>query len=147
MNSTIKKLDAQAVDQFIELLHIFAVEFEMESFQIPSRNHLQRLLDQPDFWVFVALIDDKIAGGLTAYILQQYYVEKPLIYLYDLAVSAQFQRQGVGRQLLVGLTEYSRFVGADEVFVQADSDAAVALDFYRATGGNAQPVMHFTYLL
>ena len=147
MNSTIKKLDAQAVDKFIELLHVFAVEFEMESFQMPSRNHLQQLLDQPDFWVFVALIDDKIVGGLTTYILRQYYIEKPLVYLYDLAVSAQFQRQSVGRQLLAGLTEHSRLIGADEIFVQADSDDVVALDFYRATGGNAQPVIHFTYLL
>lgn len=147
MNITVRKLDPQSIGQFIELLHVFEVEFEMNSFNRPSRDYLQRLLDQPDFWVFVALVGDEVVGGLTAYVLPQYYTEKPLVYLYDLAVSAQFQRRGVGRQLLADLTQQGRLAGVDEVFVQADGDDMIALDFYRGTGGNAEPVVHFTYLV
>ena len=142
---TIQKLDAHGINSFVDLLRVFEVVFEMKAYSMPPQPYLQRLLEQDSFWIFVAVINGEVVGGLTAYVLPQYYTERPLVYLYDLAVNISHQRQGVGRQLLAGLTQYSRSLGVDEVFVQADGDDAEAINFYQATGGRAESVVHFTY--
>lgn len=147
MHVSIEKLEAHAIDQFIELIRVFDVVFDMDGFKMPPSAYLQRVLAQDTFWVFVAVVDDKVVGGLTAYVLPQYYTQRPLVYLYDLAVSHDYQRRGIGSQLVAGLNNYCRSLGIDEVFVQADGDDVEAINFYRATGGLAEQVVHFTYPL
>lgn len=145
---TIKKLSKQDSDQFIAVIKLFEEVFEMENFSIPQSNHLQRLLSRSDFFVFVALLDNKVVGGLTAYVLEQYYSEKPLAYIYDLAVEIVHQRQGIGRKLIAGINDYCDKEGFEEVFVQADKVDDYAIDFYRATQpAGEEEVMHFYYLL
>lgn len=87
-------------------------------------------------------------GGLTVYILDQYYSKKPLAYIYDLAVLKEFQRKGIGKQLIKHVVEYCAENGFEEAFVQADRADAYALDFYRLTNPTSeQDVVHFNYFL
>ena len=95
MSIEIKKLGKQDIDKFIELIRVFEDVFEMKNFKMPDKNYLQQLLEKNSFFVFVALSDDKVIAGLTSYTLQQYYSTSPLVYLYDLAVKTEFQRQGI----------------------------------------------------
>jgi len=141
----IKKLNADDIGSFQELLFVFEKVFEMEDFSIPNKEHLQRLLGKEGFHVFVAFLEGKVVGGLTAHTLPQYYSTMPLVYIYDLAVSTELQRKGIGRMLISGVKAYCREMGMEEVFVQADEEDAHALDFYQATGGRAEKVVHFTY--
>lgn len=93
-------------------------------------------------------MNTKIVGGLSVYILEQYYSKKPLAYLYDLAVLKEFQRKGVGRKLMEFVTRYCRQKGIEEVFVQADKADEYAIEFYRSTKPtNEEQVVHFTYRL
>jgi ribosomal protein S18 acetylase RimI-like enzyme len=147
MNAETHILTAADADKFIELINVFAAVFDMKPFELPDSQYLQQLLQRDSFFVVVALAGKRVVGGLTAYTLPQYYCMKPLVYLYDLAVSPDFQRQGIGRQLLRHLNEHCRQIGAEEVFVQADRVDQHALDFYRSTGGNEEDVVHFTYPL
>ena len=147
MNVFIQKVDGRAVERFMELIRVFEVVFEMENVSLPPSSYLEEVLNQNTFWVFVALIEDKVVGGLTAYVLPQYHSKRPLVYLYDLAVSPSYQRRGIGRQLVTGLTSYCRPLGVEVVFVQADGEDAEAVEFYRSTGGLGQEVVHFTYSL
>jgi aminoglycoside 3-N-acetyltransferase I len=148
MNMEIKKLTHQDIDEFIALIRVFEEVFEMENFVMPHQEHLRKVLLKPDFIVFVAIMDDQVIGGLTTYVLEQYYAEKPLAYIYDLAVKANYQRQGIGKQLIAGVTNYCREKGFEEVFVQADKVDDYALDFYRSTGVTAEEqVVHFYYTL
>lgn len=71
MNIAIKKLEEHATGFFDDLLRVVEAVFEMKDFQMPSRAHVKRLLRQDSFWGFVALADDRVIGGLTAYILPQ----------------------------------------------------------------------------
>ncbi len=119
----------------------------MEGFKMPDENYLKQLLAQDDFFVFVASSDDKVVGGLTAYTLQQYYSQMPLVYIYDLAVKTEYQRQGIGKLLLSAITDYGKEIGVEEVFVQADEGDDHAIEFYHATGGMAEKVVHFNYPL
>lgn len=143
----VHKLSKQDLGQFIELILLFEEVFEMENFQMPDRHYLQQVLEEKHFLAFVALSDGKVAGGLTAYILPQYYSRKPLAYIYDLAVKEEYQRQGIGKQLLSEITSYCKKAGVEEVFVQADEVDIHAVEFYQATGGTAEKVIHFNYPL
>lgn len=144
----IKKLNEQDLDRFIALIKVFEEVFEMENFIIPDNTHLQTVLTKADFIVFVATDEDRIIGGLTAYVLHQYYSLKPLAYIYDLAVQKSLQRQGIGRKLISAFTTYCKENDFEEVFVQADKADAHAIDFYRSTAiANEEDVIHFYYTL
>jgi ribosomal protein S18 acetylase RimI-like enzyme len=147
MSLEIKKLDKQDIAKFLKLIRVFEDVFEMKNFKMPDKNYLQLLLEKEGFFVFVALLDDKVVGGLTSYTLEQYYSEKPLVYIFDLAVMTEFQRQGIGKMLISGITDYCRKIGAEEVFVQADQKDIHAVKFYHTTGATAEKVIHFYYPL
>ena len=147
MSVQIKKLEPLDLPQFKDLIRLFEDVFEMVNFKLPDDTHLQALLNNKDFYVFVALQQDKVVGGLTAYQLQQYYSKLPLVYVYDLAVKTKYQRQGIGKMLMAGITEYCKNIGVEEVFVQADEVDDYALKFYAATGAMPEKVVHFYYPL
>lgn len=143
----IQKLGPKEITNFIELILIFEDVFEMEEFNLPNELHFQNLLSKEDFIVFVATKDNKVIAGLTAYILPQYYSAKPSVYIYDIAVQTDFQRNGLGSDLLKELNHYCKDKGMKEIFVQADLEDDHAIEFYRANGGSPMSVVHFTYLL
>ena len=147
MINLIKKLKPGDLDQFKALVKLFEEVFEMENFKMPADVHLQKVLAKDNFVVLIAEADDKIVGGLTAYILAQYYTTVPLVYIYDLAVKSSFQRQGIGKMIIAKLKAYCKKIGVEEVFVQADLADEHASQFYQATGGKAENVIHFDYNL
>ncbi|MGB0523430.1 MAG: GNAT family N-acetyltransferase [Flammeovirgaceae bacterium] len=144
----IRKLDKENLPEFIELIHLFEVVFEMEDFSMPNTHHLQKLLNQNNFGVFVATFNGKVVGGLTTYVLEQYYSEKPLAYIFDLAVDNELQRKGIGKKLIATVNKFYQEKGFEEVFVQADKVDDYAIDFYRKTSPSAEEeVAHFYYKL
>ena len=148
MEVIIRKLDKKDLTELIELIKLFEVVFEMKDFSMPDTKHLQRLLHRDDFVVFVAKKDGKIVGGLTTYVLEQYYSEKPLAYIFDLAVDNALQRQGIGKKLIAATNKFYRERGFEEVFVQADKVDQYAIDFYRKTRpSREEDVSHFYYTL
>lgn len=146
MDLTIERLLPNDLAKFKELILVFEDVFEMENFKLPHDNHLQRLLNKDTFFAVVAKINDKVIGGLTIYVLDQYYSEKPLAYIYDLAVLTTHQRKGVGNQLIKFTNNFCIQNGFEEVFVQADKVDEYAIDFYRSTQPtNEEQVVHFYY--
>jgi len=145
MNTAIKQLSADDVEPFKQLLLLFEEVFEMKDHQIPDDTYLQQLLDNEGFLVLVALDGDDVVAGLTAHTIPSYYYTSSEMYLYDLAVKSEFQRKGIGTQLLEALKDYCREKGYKELFVQADEADTHALEFYRSTGGTPEKVVHFYY--
>jgi aminoglycoside 3-N-acetyltransferase I len=146
-NIKIVKLAAGDLDKFTQLIKVFEDVFEMQHFEMPAKSHLQHMLEKKDFFVFVALADLEVVGGLTSYALQQYYSTSPLVYIYDLAVTTKHQRQGIGKSLIEAITAYCKGIGMEEVFVQADKVDEHAVAFYRSTGATEEQVLHFNYPL
>jgi aminoglycoside 3-N-acetyltransferase I len=135
-------------EELLQLIAVFEEVFEREPYQRPGQGHLDKLLQQPDFFAVIAKMDNKVIGGMTMYVLDQYYSEKPLAYLYDLAVATNWQRQGIGKNLIAFTNEYCRQKGFEEVFVQADKEDEQAIEFYRSTQpAKEAEVVHFTYQL
>ena len=121
--------------------------FEMKNFIMPDEIYLQQLLEKDDFFVFVALLDNKVVGGLTSYTMHQYYSKSPLVYIFDLAVKTPLQRKGIGKMLIAGHNSYCKAIGVEVVMVQADEADDYAIKFYQSTGATAEKVIHFDYLL
>ena len=129
------------------MLTLFEQVFEMKDFKMPGEKHLKKLLGSKNFVVFIALDENVVIGGLTAHILPSYYSESSEVYIYDLAVKTNFQRKGIGKKLLLALTAYCRENNYKAFFVQADEADGHALEFYSATGGLPEKVVHFNYLV
>ncbi len=148
MNLEIKKLSGDDLDDFIGLLKVFNAVFEMENITFPTDNYLKKLLEKPEFMVFVAKHNQQVIGGLTAYILDGYYSEKQVAYIYDLAIDTNFQRMGIGKKLISTIKTYCSEMGFEEMFVQAETVDEHAIEFYRNTGRTEElHAVHFSYSL
>jgi aminoglycoside 3-N-acetyltransferase I len=141
------KLAQDDLPRLSGLIKLYERVFEMKPFAIPPAEYLNALLKNPGVIFFVAEDEGKIVEGLTAHVLHSVYFTSAEVYVYDLAVSEELQRKGIGTQLMKALREYCRQQGYREVFVQADRPDQHALDFYQKTGGLPEDVIHFTYPL
>jgi ribosomal protein S18 acetylase RimI-like enzyme len=144
-NVTFRKLSYEDLPVLTALIKVYEEVFEMKDFRMPSAGHLQSLLEKEHIIFFVALSGSQVIGGLTAYVLPSVYFESSEVYVYDLAVKTEYQRKGAGRTLIDELKTYCRNLGSKEIFVQADLEDQHAIDFYRATGGISEDVIHFSY--
>ncbi len=141
----IRTIRLQASDETLarQLFLLLAEIFENQATPLSSR-YLQRLLARADFWAIAAFTDDLLAGGLTAFTLPKITSESSEIFLYDIAVHPNFQRQGIGRRLVTHLRHAASSEGIDTLWVPADNEDQHALDFYHSLGGSAAPVTIFT---
>lgn len=141
----IKRLQAHEVSLFQDLLILFNEVFECDDPHLPSQMYLHELLAKQDFVTFVVLQNGKVLGGLTAYILAKYYSEGAELYLYDLAIDPEVQRQGLATQLMEEIKNFCKSKGILNLFVDAHEDDLHALEFYRFTGGKGEKVILFNY--
>ena len=141
----VERLGVSQVPAMRDALRMFAEAFDEEETFFsapPSDEHLRRLLSDPRFVLLAARIDGKVVGALSAYELVKYERERSEFYIYDLAVSEAFRRQGVATALIKALKPIAKAAGGWVIFVHADrvDDPAVAL--YRKLGVEEQP-LHF----
>jgi aminoglycoside 3-N-acetyltransferase I len=118
-----------------------------EVFETPgppvSDAYASRVLGRRDFWALAALVGDEVVGGLTAHELPMTRDESTELFLYDLAVSPAWQRQGVASMLVRTLTAQAAAAGIAVTFVPADDDDEHALAFYRSLGATPSAVTIF----
>jgi aminoglycoside 3-N-acetyltransferase I len=146
LKTEIEILKSNDIDKLKELISVFATVFEMENFKCPSEAHLGKILNGDNFIAVIAKTEDKIIAGLTVYFLDQYYSERPLAYIYDLAVLTEYQRKGIGKKLIEFTNEYCRQQGFEELFLQVDKVDNHAIDFYRLTKPTREEqVIQFSY--
>src|SRR5258706_10149624 len=118
----VKLLTKEDLSTFVSLINLFNLVFEEENPAIGSEANSQQLLDDDRFIVLVALADNEVVGGLTAYELQKYYSDTSEIFIYDLAVKPEYQRMGIGKGLIQSLKEYCLKHGIKEFFVMAHEE-------------------------
>lgn len=140
----IERLRATSLERTRELFTLIAEVFEMDTEPLGDA-YLTRLLEREDFWAMAAFENGRLVGGLTAHTLPLTRAETQELFLYDIAVRPECQRQGVGRQLVAALRARAAAAGIQVLFVAADEEDSQALDFYRAMGGSASPVTIFRF--
>lgn len=141
----IKKLNSDGLADFKSLIEIFKEVFENDE-PIANDEQLGKLLTNPDFLVFVVLLNNEVVGGLTIYILHRYYGTKPIAYIYDVGISPDFQGQGLGKALISEVCNFCKQNDFEDAYVEAESDDIDAVSFYRKTKFSSEMnAIHFTY--
>ena len=117
-------------------------EYENYTEAPPTDAYLSGLLTKEHIVVLVAVVAERVVGGLVAYELEKSERQRCEFYIYDLAVTSGYRRQGIATALIDRLREIAVQRAAWVIYVQADygDDAAVAV--YEKLGIR-EDVMHF----
>jgi aminoglycoside 3-N-acetyltransferase I len=139
------KLGSDQIPVMRAVLDLFGEEFgdvPTYSERQPSTDYLANLLSSETFIALAAFDNERVVGGLAAYVLPKFEQARKEIYIYDLAVASEHRCQGIATALITHLKRVAIELGAYVIFVQADygDDPAVAL--YTKLGIR-EDVMHF----
>lgn len=141
--------DAGSLSFFRQLNSLFAEAFDETDTYLghqPTDEYLLSLLSKDHVIVCVALMDDRVAGGLVAYVLDKFEQQRSEVYIYDLAVDSQHRRKRIATELIVFLKKEATELGAWVVFVQADPIDTAAVKLYESLGIR-ENVCHFDFEL
>ena len=133
------------IETLRQLLKVFSRAFEdAKTYESapPSDEYLDSLLRREDCIPLVAIIGDKVVGGLIAYVLRKFEQERSEIYIYDLAVLEEFRRRHIATELINNLRAIAMDIGAWVIYVQADYGDDPAIKLYESLG-KREDVMHF----
>ncbi|WP_223789305.1 AAC(3)-I family aminoglycoside N-acetyltransferase [Marinicella meishanensis] len=141
----IRPITANRIDLMDGLLDCFAVNFADQatySAQRPSRAYTESLLHSDTFMALVACVGQQVVGGLAAYELKKFEQARSEIYIYDLAVDADWRRQGIATALINALKPIAQARGAWVIYVQADQGDEPPIALYNRLG-EQEAVLHF----
>jgi aminoglycoside 3-N-acetyltransferase I len=79
--------------------------------------------------------------------LPSYYGNYSEVYIYDIAVSKEYQRNGLGIMLIDSLKRFCAANNIKTIFVEAEEKDKHAVNFYHRTKAIAEKVVHFNYEL
>ena len=139
VNSTIqiKKLDSSEVILAKELIVMFGFTEGSRHQIFASDDYVREMLDREDFHVIVALENEKLVGGLTAYEMKMFKRETIEMFLYEIEVAEDFQRRGIGKALIEFLKNICAEKEIVEMFVGTEKENFAARRLYSSTGGEA----------
>ena len=141
-NISIETIDT--INKLKELIAVFSIAFEDE--YIANDQYLANMLENKSTVILSAIVDDKVVGGLVAFEFNPIHGSKEF-YIYDIAIHPDFQKQGIGKKLIAHLKAEAKQKGIKTIFVEAESEDAGAVAFYRAIGGEEVGVRHFNFNL
>src|SRR5215217_6885285 len=142
---TLRRLTPADVPILRKLNAVFGDAFaEPETYtaEPPSDAYLESLLAKEHVVALVALAGEEVLGGLVAYELNKFERARREVYIYDLAVRAERQRQGIATALIARLGEIAARRGAWVIYIQADSGDERAIALYEKLGVRGA-VQHF----
>ncbi len=110
-------------------MHITNKEFKKE-FRIKSYKALLKEIIQRDRISFKATVNDSIAGA----VISEYEPWEENVFIYELAVSKQFMRKGIGKRLIKSVEQATRLRNIPYIMLQVDCRNYPAVSFYTKRG-------------
>lgn len=104
----------------------------------------EQALPNPQFFkeeqniLLVAYTDNRPCGFLYGYLLQDPKSENPKIFLYSVDVFKQYQKMGIGTDLINELKNIARANHCSEIFVLTNKSNEAAMKLYEKTGGQKE---------
>ena len=147
MSQRIHQIKGNEIELMEGLMTVFGDAFsdaQTYTANRPSTQYLRSLLNSDNFIALVALDNEEIVGGLTAYELKKFEQERSEIYIYDLAVTEKHRRKGIAISLIEQLKLIASTRGVYVIFVQADTEIEdePAIALYTKLG-KGEEVLHF----
>lgn len=145
MPFAVRHISADDLQLMGQLMTVFGHAFEdvaTYTGKRPDSAYLHSLLSKDYFIALAVVQDDQVIGGLVAYELQKFEQQRSEVYIYDLAVDANYRRLGVATALITQLKQIAAQRGAYVIFVQADLGDDPAIALYSKLGIR-EDVLHF----
>lgn len=101
---------------------------------ICQENALQFLVN-PDNWLYAAVSEGRIIGFAYGYELRRLDSQGNMLYIHEVGVMEQYQRQGVGYRMMSELKSACREKGICKYFLSANQNNAGANALYQKLGG------------
>ena len=143
----INKLNPNELALAKELILMFGFDDESKDPTLPTDKYVSQMLERADFHVIVALENNQLIGGLTAYEMKMFKRQTTEIFLYEIGVDEAHQQKGVATALIEYLKEICSSKGIVEMFVGTEKANIPAQKLYATTGGIAdEESVWFNYL-
>jgi len=123
-------------------------ELKLNSDTFPdSTDYTKRLISSETNYLLAALDGDKPAGFLIAYELQRIDCNQSMMLFYEIEVSEQYQRQGIGKKLIAELKQFCREKNILKMWVFTSESNIAAQNLYKSTGAvqSSDPEFLFEY--
>jgi ribosomal protein S18 acetylase RimI-like enzyme len=124
----VKRLQPQDAETAAAVVKLFAGK-------VVSAEYLQGFLANPHNYLLVAEADNRLAGFLLAHALQRLKQDSYKMFIYEIEVSEDFRRQGIGAALINHIREIVRQENLMNAFVLTNYSNQGAVEFYKSTGG------------
>ena len=92
------------------------------------------LREHPTTLIFLAYVNDHVAGIATCFLGFSTFAARPLINIHDLAVLPEYRGQGIGRTLLATVEREARVRGCSKVTLEVQENNVRARQVYAAAG-------------
>ena len=109
-------------------------------------ENARQFLSNPMNWLFACIQDQRIIGFAYGYELHRLNNTGNMLYIHEVGILEQYQRQGIGRQLLTGIQALCKLTGICRFFLFTQKSNAAACSLYESVGGKAahdDDVMYF----
>lgn len=103
-------------------------EINIEAFEKDATSDLEKVIENPVYHVFVATIDDVIAGFFEITIVAG---EAEIVFI---ATKEKYRHQGVADYMMNFITDYAKLNGASAVFLEVESSNIPACNLYQKFG-------------
>ena len=120
--------DAEAAVRLVE-------QFEQ---RVVSADYMRRFLSNPSNFLLAAEEEGAVIGFLSAHQIDSLSREAQAMFIYEIEVSEEHRRQGVGSVLIDHIRDIANERGMFEMFVFTNYSNTEARAFYAATGGQIE---------
>jgi ribosomal protein S18 acetylase RimI-like enzyme len=111
------------------------IELEMDEGLHWDKEQAKLFFADKNNALFVAFLNEKVVGFLTAYRLQRFDSERAEVLIYEISVSEEHRRKGIGKKLMQAVKTWAKEVSADEAWVLTYSSNLPAMALYKSEGG------------
>jgi aminoglycoside 3-N-acetyltransferase I len=147
MDYTIKKLLPTDVVLAKALIEAWHTDDGATQVIYPREKYLSKILHKKSFHTYVALVNDKVVGGLTAYEMDMFDTEETEMFLFEIGVNKAVRQQGIATALIEALKQTCLKKHITTIFVATSIDNEIAKQLYANTGGALEVTSFYTYTL
>ena len=103
-----------------------------------ANNYLNEILENPNFCIYVSIIDDKIVAYAIICIREK--PENPVMYkqkicfIEDICVDKNYQKQGIGKELFKSIKDFAKDNECNEIELNVWEFNKNAISFYEHLG-------------
>ena len=132
-SAMIRKAEHSDINQMIGLLEdLFSIEEDFTFNEAAQRNGLSMMLNNnQNRCIMVAVSGKEVMGMCSAQLLVSTAEGGAVALIEDMVVSKAFQRQGIGKKLLLSIEKWAVKKGAKRLQLLADGNNVDALNFYK----------------